>query len=301
MTGHVTFRVTVLLAALALSGCGDEVSTVPAGSSTWDESQGLVEDDYSGRFQVTATVLESPGQGPELCAGGVAESLPPQCGGPEIAGWDWDAVDAESASGTTWGEYTLTGTWDGARFTLTEPAEPPVRPERSDAWETDFSTPCPEPEGGWRPVDPATATDAGLQAALALARESPDFAGAWIDQSYLDTLAPDASDTELEAVANDPKRLVLNLRFTRDLEAREQEVRAVWGGALCVSAAERTEAELRAIQEELSDVPGFLGSGVTEGAVQVSVLVARVATQRELDDRYGAGVVRLVGALRPID
>lgn len=301
MTGHVTSRVTVLLAALALSGCGDEVSTDPAGSSSWDENQGLVEDNYSGRFQVTTTVLESPGQGPELCAGGVAESLPPQCGGPEIAGWDWDAVDAESASGTTWGEYTLTGTWDGARFTLTEPAEPPVPLEGSDAWETDFSTPCPEPEGGWRPVDPATATDADLQAALALARESPDFAGSWVDQSYLDTLAPDASDIEREVAANDPARLVLNLRFTRDLEAREQEVRAVWGGALCVSAAERTEADLRAIQEEMSDVPGFLGSGVTEGAVQVSVLVARVSTQRELDDRHGAGVVRLVGALQPID
>jgi hypothetical protein len=301
MTGHVTFRVTVLLTALALSGCGDEVSTDPAGPSAWDESQGLVEDDYSGRFRVTTTVLESPGQGPELCAGGVAESLPPQCGGPEIAGWDWDAVDAESASGTTWGEYTLTGTWDGARFTLTEPAEPPVPLGRSDAWETDFSTPCPEPDGGWRPVDPATATDEDLQAAMELARESPDYAGSWVDQSYLDTLAPDASDAEREAAANDPARLVLNLRFTRDLEAREQEVRAVWGGALCVSAAERTEAELRAIQEEMSDLPGFLGSGVTEGAVQVSVLVAHVATQRELDDRYGAGVVRLVGALRPID
>src|SRR5262245_9982995 len=27
-----------------------------------------------------------------LCLGGVLESLPPQCSGPEIVGWDWDAV-----------------------------------------------------------------------------------------------------------------------------------------------------------------------------------------------------------------
>jgi hypothetical protein len=80
-----------------------------------------------------ATVLQKGDGPPELCLGGVAESLPPQCGGPEIAGWDWDAVEADSAQGTTWGEYAVEGTWDGETFRLTEaaaaPAERPVSPD----------------------------------------------------------------------------------------------------------------------------------------------------------------------------
>jgi hypothetical protein len=50
------------------------------------------------------------------------ESYPPQCSGPDILGWDWAAVDGEeSASGVTWGAYAVQGTWDGERFTVTQP------------------------------------------------------------------------------------------------------------------------------------------------------------------------------------
>ena len=52
---------------------------------------------------------------PRSCASARSPSrYPPQCGGPEIVGWDWDAVDLEeSASGVTWGTYAVVGTWDG--------------------------------------------------------------------------------------------------------------------------------------------------------------------------------------------
>lgn len=80
-----------------------------------------------------ATVLQEGDGPPELCLGGVRESLPPQCGGPEIAGWDWDTVEADSAQDTTWGQYTVEGTWDGGTFHLTEaaaaPSEWPTLPE----------------------------------------------------------------------------------------------------------------------------------------------------------------------------
>lgn len=63
-------------------------------------------------------MLQKDGEEPQLCLGAIAESYPPQCGGPEIAGWDWDTVDGEeSASGVTWGAYAVTGTWDGTVFT----------------------------------------------------------------------------------------------------------------------------------------------------------------------------------------
>ncbi|MDQ4137753.1 MAG: hypothetical protein M3116_02750 [Actinomycetota bacterium] len=68
------------------------------------------------------TVLQKDGEEPMFCLGAVAESYPPQCSGPEIVGWDWDAVDgSESASGVTWGTYAVQGTWDGTVFTVTQP------------------------------------------------------------------------------------------------------------------------------------------------------------------------------------
>ncbi|MEV0951160.1 hypothetical protein [Promicromonospora sp. NPDC050249] len=87
----------------------------------------------SGQVTTVTTVLQEGDGPPELCLGGVAESYPPQCGGPEIAGWDWDAVEAESAQDTTWGHYEVVGSWDGETFRLTEaaaaPAELPAPPE----------------------------------------------------------------------------------------------------------------------------------------------------------------------------
>lgn len=71
------------------------------------------------------TVLQVGDAAPQLCLGAVAESYPPQCGGPEIVGWDWDAIELkESANGVTWGGFAVVGEWDGTVFELTEPAIP---------------------------------------------------------------------------------------------------------------------------------------------------------------------------------
>jgi hypothetical protein len=55
---------------------------------------------------------------PELCLGPVAESWPPQCSGPPIDRWDWPDHDGgfERQKGIRWGQFVVTGTWDGARF-----------------------------------------------------------------------------------------------------------------------------------------------------------------------------------------
>ena len=52
---------------------------------------------------------------PELCLGPIAESYPPQCGGPALVGWDWaDHKDTfEQQGDVRWGTYLVTGTWDG--------------------------------------------------------------------------------------------------------------------------------------------------------------------------------------------
>ena len=62
------------------------------------------------------TVMDT-GQ-PELCLGPVAESWPPQCGGPPIEGWDWGDHDGvfERQQDVRWGQFVVTGTWDGTTF-----------------------------------------------------------------------------------------------------------------------------------------------------------------------------------------
>ena len=251
---------------------------------------GLVPAGYDGRFRFAGTVLEGPEHGPQLCSV-VATSYPPQCGGPDVVGWSWDGLDAASSGGTTWGNYVVVGTWDGRRLHLTEPARVDDggsgRP--APARKPDFSTPCAPPEGGWRPVDLDRTTTEAFERVAALAAESPELAGLWIDQP------PDGD--------NDPTGMVVNARFTDRLAANERELREVWGGALCVSAASRTQAELESVQRTLADLPGFVGSGpdVIAGVVDAQVYVATERAQRELDERFGPGVVRLAGVLQPMD
>ena len=257
-------------------------------------SVNLVPDGYDGRFRTRATVLESPDLGPRLCYA-VAESYPPQCSGTPIAGWDWSTVRAESAHGTTWGEYVVTGTYDGETFTLTEPAEPARGlPHAID--DDALVTPCPAPAGGWRPVDPATATQAALEAAAREAEQADGYAGLWIDQRI-------PADEISEQNANNPKRFVLNIRTTGDVSVMEAAVRAVWGGSLCVSPAVRSAAQLDGIAQALPELPGLISKTSNEqtGQVWLDLVVARTSLQRDLDQRFGAGTVRLFGLLEPID
>lgn len=125
---------TGLAGVLLLSACAGQGG--PAGSATSPDDAPTTAAPpapaASGQVTTVATVLQQGDGPPELCLGGVAESYPPQCGGPEIAGWDWESVEAESAQDTTWGQYEVEGSWDGETFHLTEaaaaPAEWPVPP-----------------------------------------------------------------------------------------------------------------------------------------------------------------------------
>lgn len=69
----------------------------------------------------TGMVLDAAGD-VELCLGVVAESYPPQCSGIPVDGWTWDGVDGSDTSGdATWGMYAVYGTYDGRRYTITDP------------------------------------------------------------------------------------------------------------------------------------------------------------------------------------
>lgn len=273
-----------LLISLISAACADPPID-PDGSSAGSEPT---------RYQADGTVLESRDHGPELCLGGVTDSLPPQCGGLPISGWDWaDVEDEETMGGTTWGEYHVVGTYDGESFTVLDVGayQPP------SAGRTEFDAPCPEPSGGWAVVDPIRATEADLQAVMHAAEDEPDSAGFWID--YIQEPKESIASENVIAIA----------AFTGDLEQHETELREIWGGALCITQHARTEAELRAIQRELSGEVGeglglevtWSSGSVVDNLVEVGVVVADDAAVAAVEERYGPGAVLLVPALEPVE
>lgn len=251
-----------------------------------------------GEVHGFATVMDT-GTGPELCLGGVAESYPPQCGGPPIEGFDWAEQDGmfDQEGETRWGLFSLTGTFDGTTFTVTRPAVPGALYDTiaEEPDEDPWVTPCPEPEGGWQVVDPARTDQASMEAAFADAAQRDDYAGAWMDQT------PNPADprTDPESAMNDPALTIVNVAVTGDPAAAEADLREVWGGMLCVSRAEHTEAELSRIQQELGALPGMLSSWTGHDRVQVEVVFDDGTLQAWVDETYGAGVVEVSSALRP--
>ncbi|HKE15927.1 MAG TPA: hypothetical protein VKB80_13715 [Kofleriaceae bacterium] len=295
-------RVAAPLLLGLLAACGPEAGvgapgTNPAGRRDvrTAATSRLVPDGYAGRYQADGIlVLEDASHGPEMCAYQL-DSDPPQCRGPDLVGWSWARVKYSSGDRTRWGHYRITGRFQGTKFTVTEvadPGAPDVTPR--PAKRRGDETPCPEPRGGWKPIDPARATDAAMQAASALAQRSPDYAGLWIDQGQFVT----------EATANDPGKFILNVSFTGDVAGHTARLREVWGGALCVSQVRYTEAQLVSIQKAVTEsLPGGASSDIDVYAnrVMFRAWAAFERNQKELDARYGAGAVVLTGVLRPID
>lgn len=240
------------------------------------------------------------GEGPVFCVGGVQESLPPQCGGPKIRGWDWAGLEHERAGEVRWGEFTLRGTYEKGVFTLRGEPGPFIPYESSDDLNA-IEVPCEEPDGGWPMPDPGLTSNENLQAAIRAAETETDSAGAWIDY-----LTEPTSEREMEAEGSN---IVLVLSFTGDAERHESEARQHWGGALCIWIHERTQRELGEIQSALGD-PWIKEMGiettwsdrdVTTGIVSVGVIVTTPAFEAELARRHGEGVVRVVPALIPVE
>jgi hypothetical protein len=276
-------RPAALCAALALlfAACGEQPS--PATRTSDPSNPALTPSPGIGRptavpaadgaVRGQGTVLEA-GQGPHLCLGAVAESLPPQCSGPLVTNWSWAAVTGmfEHTSGVRWGTFVVTGTFDGARLTMTDDPIPlalydaVAEPRGSDP----FATRCPEPDGGWSVLDQSV---------------NPDYA---------DPLPPGA-----EGRMNDPAKSVVNVLVAGDPAQAEAQLREVWGGSLCVSRSAHTETELRAIQRALTELPGLLTTGVRLDVVTAEVRYDDGSLQAWADSTYGAGLVEITSALRP--
>jgi hypothetical protein len=270
----------LVLSVTALSACGNEgdgdtraVDPAASGSPSSSAAPTPVPDGEV-RTRGLVTVLDA-GDGPELCLGAIAESYPPQCGGPALVDFDFGDVGAEKASGVTWGQYAVTGTFDGTTFTVT------------DAIPAALYDAMNEPEaGGLEPacVDP-TVTDTkkvtpqDLDATLAAASALPGYATAWLTGN------------------------TINVAVTDDAEGAETALRETWGGPLCVTTVERTDADLNAINQELQVALGE--SLLTSGSLAPDSLDAQVvyddgSIQEWADSMWGEGLVRVSSALESV-
>jgi hypothetical protein len=260
--------VPVVASLLLLAACGTE------GES--DRSADAPE--LTTRLPVT--VLDDGG-GAELCLGMVQTSLPPQCDGMRLVGWDWaeHAGAFEQSGKVRWGEFVVTGTFDGEAMTPTEvvaAAELKTAPSYAEEM-PDLSTPCPEPDGGWV-VDQSRAGSDDMERAFRVAKRLDDYGSSYIDNAHG----------------------VVNVRVTGDLDAAESALREVWGGGLCIRGAAHTDIELAKIQAAvIESVPDLLGAGRDE-RVDVQVTYDDGSIQRSFDEQYGAGVVNVESALVPV-
>ena len=278
-------RLAGVAAVLLLSACGER----PPGAGDGDGGPVVYEAD--------ALVLDEADRAPVLCLGAVADSLPPQCQGVPVVGWDWAAVEGEEmASETTWGSFHVVGTYDGSAFTVTNAGPPePFEPSGGDP----VDTPCPEPDGGWMASDPSLATEDVMLELMRTVEDEPDFAGFSIDY---------VQEPVGEVVA-EPGGIIANVAFTSDLEGHDAEIRELWGGPLCLVEHEHTYDELRRIQRELGNGGAAeLGlestwSGVSnqDNVVELGVIVADDALRAAVEARFGEGTVLLHPALVPVD
>jgi hypothetical protein len=274
--------IAALLLALPLAACSteDDMRAVdPAGSgepsaSTPSGKAPTPVPDGKVRTNGLVTVLD-PGTGPQLCLGAIAESYPPQCGGPAIEGFEWGDVGFEEASGVKWGSYALTGTFDGTTFTVTDAIPAALYDAMAEPQEDPLGAACETPAT----TDTARATPEDLDATLAAASALPGYATAWLTGT------------------------TINVAVTEDEAGAESTLRETWGGPLCVTTVERTDADLNAINQELqAALPTLLTSGsFAPDTLDAEVVFDDGSIQDWADATYGDGLVRISSALTPVE
>jgi hypothetical protein len=247
------------------SGSGGSAAAAPSEGAPTPVPEGEV------RTQGLVMVLDD-GDGPELCFGAVAESYPPQCGGPALEDFDFGDVGAEQASGVTWGQYALTGTFDGTTFTVTDAIPAALYDVMAEPEQDPLAAACDDATT----TDAAMATPEDMDATLAAASALPTYATAWLTGN------------------------TINVAVTEDAEGAEAELRRTWGGMLCVTTVERTEADLNTVNQELQAALGdqLLTSGsFVPDSLDAQVVFDDGSIQAWVDETYGDGLVTISSAL----
>lgn len=162
-----------LAAVVLVAACGTSDGTVATDPGGDPSPTAVPAAPGNVRTRTIVTVMDTGS--PELCLGAVAESWPPQCGGPPIEGWDWtDHEGTYQKSGSTrWGTFVVSGTWDGSTFTY------------SDAIAGALYDPMAEPSPTY-PAPSVEHTRAELQdIADEVGRDLPGAQGAYVDGRHV--------------------------------------------------------------------------------------------------------------------
>lgn len=156
-------------------------------------------------------------------------------------------------------------------------------------------------------LDAARTTDDTMSRTFERAAQLTGYAASWVDRSRVPDPGPDATPEEqLEMTAPFPELTIVNVRVVGDVAAAEAQLREIWGGMLCVTEAERTDAELQAINQQLvaQIVPqgAMIGVGIDSmaGIVDLTVVYDDGKLQKQMDDEYGEGWVRVSSFLTPV-
>ena len=274
----------MVLSAAALSACStesemeavDPAAQDPTSSDAPTASGGAPAPVPAGAVttQGLVTVLD-PGTGPQLCLGAIAESFPPQCSGLPLEGFDFGDVGAETAGDVTWGSYAVTGTFDGTTFTATDSTPAALYDPVAMPPEETPGAACESPGT----TDPALASPEAMDATLAAASALPGYATTWLTGN------------------------TINVAVREDAAGAEAKLRETWGGPLCVTTAERTDAELNTISQELQ---GALPTLLTCGSMAADSIDAQVvfddgSIQAWADETYGDGLVTVTSALLELE
>ncbi len=280
MTPRLVIAALLLVLPLAACSAEDDPRAVdPAGSG--EPSAGAPSDaapapvpDGKVRTSGLVTVLD-PGTGPELCLGAVAESYPPQCGGPALEGFEWGDVGLEEASGVKWGSYALTGTFDGTTFTVTDAIPAALYDVMAEPQDEPLGAACDTPAT----TDSSRTTPEDMDATLAAASALPGYATTWL-----------TGDT-------------INVAVTENEAGAESTLRRTWGGPLCVTTVQKSDADLNAVNQELqAALPSLLTSGsFAPDSLDAQVVFDDGSIQEWVDETYGEELVRISSALKPVE
>lgn len=293
------FGMIAVIAIVGITGLIGRVLGPGEGDDVGDSTTTLTATDDDQIYRGTVTIIDT-GDNPMVCAGGVAESYPPQCSGPVLEGLDWSEITwAETANGVTWADMTIDVRVDGDALLLAAAVEEP-KPRGDDS--VDFTPPCAPPEGGWVWTDGPLTAPEDMDRAANYARTQPDSSAVWV-YNLLEN--PEEGDL------TGRQEYVLVALFTGNLATHETELRALWGGPLCVAERNTKASDLNAIQQEVTDqalageIPGLVGFGYSyteelKGEVVLGSLIVMPVAESWLAENYGDMPLRFESQLIPV-
>jgi len=244
--------------------------------------------------EFTSTIIDS-GNGPEICIGGVAESLPPQCSGPiieDLVMGDW----AETASRVSWGERTVVVSWppnQNRKVTLYGDRE---AEERSSQFNDGFPLPgeCVDLDwentvdveqlSYWADINPEIA---------GIAYFSRDFdALQQLSQEEKDQLISDQETAQAEELEAANTIGIGVLQVVRGNVEKAKDALTVDGKIPCITVVDNSMADLQKARDQIDSEELYRNVYMTDNSIggvsnkfDVGVAVADISTVRTLAEK----------------